>query len=120
MDIPDTVIDRAPRIGKFATIKGKRVQQMIVRFTTWGHSSIVYKAGMQTSKYHIKLDLTSKRRDLIKKVNESMSSENESFVLADINCNLCWLMKGEFLYSDDLQEFEKLRDCDSKKFRYLN
>ena len=113
VDVPDTVIDRAHRIGKLATIKGKRVKQMIVRFTTWRYRSMVYKARKQTSKYRIKLDLTRKRRDLIKKANESLVSENESFVFADINCNVCWLRKGEFLYFNDLQEFEKLRDCDS-------
>ena len=48
VDVPDTVIDRAHRIGKMAIIKGKQVKQMIVRFTTWRHKSMVYKARKQT------------------------------------------------------------------------
>jgi len=58
MDIPDTVIDGTNRIGKLATIKGKLVEQMMLTFTTWRPSSMVYKAQKQTSNYHIKLDLT--------------------------------------------------------------
>ena len=33
--IPETVIDCAHRVGKIVTVKGKKVQQMIVRMTTW-------------------------------------------------------------------------------------
>lgn len=114
VDIPDNVIDRAHRIGKLAKIEGKWVKQMIVRFTTWRHRSMVYKARKKSSKYSIKLDLTRKRRDIIKKANESLDRDNESFVFADINCNVCWFRKGEFLYFNELQDFDKLRKRESK------
>ena len=114
VDIPDNVIDRAHRIGKLAKIEGKWVKQMIVRFTTWRHRSMVYKARKKSSKYSIKLDLTRKRRDIIKKANESLDRDNELFVFADINCNVCWFRKGEFLYFNELQDFDKLRKRESK------
>ena len=112
VDIPNTVIDRAHRIGKLTTIKGKRVKQMIVRFTTWRHRSMVYRARKQSSKYNIKLDLTRKRRETIKKANDSLVRGDKSFVFADINCNICWFKNGEFLFFKDLDEFEKLRERD--------
>ena len=44
VDIPDVVIDRAHRIGRPRIVQGKRVHQVIVRFTTWRHRTLVYRA----------------------------------------------------------------------------
>ena len=59
---------------------------------------MVYKARKQSSKYHIKLDLARKRRDLLKKANELLVIENESFVFADINSNVC-VVKTELVFT---------------------
>ena len=42
VDIPDQVIDEAHRIGDIKLIEGRRYKQMIVRFTTWRHRTLVY------------------------------------------------------------------------------
>ena len=39
--VPGTVIDRAHRIGKPRIIKGRKVHQVIVCFTTWRHRILV-------------------------------------------------------------------------------
>ena len=44
VDIPETVIDRAHRVGKIVMANGRKVQQMIVRMTTWRHRTIIYNA----------------------------------------------------------------------------
>ena len=58
--IPDLVFDRADRIGKISqeTENGKTHQSIIVRFTTWRHKTIVFRARKNTRKVRIKLDLT--------------------------------------------------------------
>ena len=73
---------------------------------------MVYRAQKQSSKYNIKLDLTRKRREVIKKANDSLVRGDKSFVFAVINCNTCWFKNGEFLFFKDLDEFEKLRERD--------
>ena len=49
-EIPDTVVDRAHRIGKVIKINGVHVRQMIVRFTIWRHRTIVYNARKNSGK----------------------------------------------------------------------
>ena len=110
VDIPDSVLDRAHRIGKLVTIEGKRTKQMIVRLTTWRHRTAVYKARKKTTRYSIKLDLTRRRREIIKRANEILNDDHESFAFADTNCNLCWFRRGEFVYFNDVEDLERLRN----------
>ena len=41
VDLCDSVIDRAHRVGKVIKINGKEVRQMIIRLITWDHRTMV-------------------------------------------------------------------------------
>ena len=86
VDISDSTIDRAHRIGKR---KGSS-QQIIVRFTTHRHRTLFYKARKNIKsgpKVHI--DLTKKRFNILKDAQNFVSDqEDDIFVYADINCRL--------------------------------
>ena len=86
VDIPDTTIDRAHRIGK----RNGKNQAIIVRFTTHRHRTRFYKARKNIksgAKVHI--DLTKTRFNLLNDAQKFVSDqENDVFVYADINCRL--------------------------------
>ena len=71
VDIPDMVIDRAHRIGQIKEdLKTKKKwQTIIVRFTTWRHHSIVYRARIKSVTFKIQLDLTQRKLKLLDKAN---------------------------------------------------
>ena len=50
LDIPDTVIDRAHRIGPEYSdyITKKKCRAVIVRFTTFRHRTLIYRAREKT------------------------------------------------------------------------
>ena len=98
VDAPDVVIDRAHRIGEVKQIEGKRYKQMIVRFTTWRHRSLVYKARKESKKYRIKLDLTAAKATMLRNANEMLKSTKGAFAFADINCRLCAKIGPDFFY----------------------
>ena len=56
VDIPDAVLDRAHRNGKPKMVGKMKVHQMIVRFTTWRHRTLVYRARKNSKKYKILSD----------------------------------------------------------------
>ena len=76
VDIPDTVIDRAHRIGQAIVVAGKRTRQMIVRFTTKRHRSAVYRARKFCNQYKIRLDLTKKELDTIIKTTDMLQEKD--------------------------------------------
>ena len=78
------------------TVNGKKVQQMIVRMTTWRHWTIIYKARKNCNRYRIKLDLTKERLELLKKANELLSSDQESFAFCNYNCQPGWFDRGRY------------------------
>ena len=98
VDVPDVVIDRAHRIGEVKEIEGRRYKQMIVRFTTWRHRTLVYKARKESKKYRIKLDLTAAKATMLRKANEMLRSMKGAFAFADINCRLCAKIGPDFFY----------------------
>lgn len=106
VDIPDEVIDRAHRIGKSVMWNGKKAQQMIVRFTTWRHRTIVYQARKNSNKYRIKMDLTKERVGLLRRANEVLNSNQNSFAFCNYNCQPCWFNNGRYIYFNDLNELE--------------
>ena len=64
--IPDSVLDRAHRVGRpYINKDNEKVHPMIVRFTTWRHRTLVYNARKK-SNIRIYLDLTKQRHDLLK------------------------------------------------------
>ena len=88
VEVPDTVIDRAHRIGKPRIVKGRKVHQVIVRFTTWRHRTLVYRARKKCPNYKIKLDLTKRRIDAIQKATSFLEEKKLGFAFADINCRM--------------------------------
>ena len=107
--IPDSAIDRAHRIGQVKESEGKRFRQIIIRFTTWRHRTMVYKARKNSDKYRVRLDLTKKRIKLIGKTNEMLKGRNlNGYTFADINCRLCAKLDDGFYYFEDETEFKDL------------
>ena len=78
MHVPDTVIDRAHGIGRPkrpSEPSGKATKQVIIRFTTWRHKTIVYRARKNAPKHiRFRLDLTKKRMDLLIQAKEILSN----------------------------------------------
>lgn len=109
VDIPDSVVDRAHRIGDVTEKDGKRVRQIIVRFTTWRHRTLVYKARKKSEKYKIRLDLTRKRIKIIGRTNDILRAKKiKGFTFADVNCRLCLKLEDGFHYFEDDDEFMDL------------
>ena len=101
VDIPDSVIDRAHRIGKERedTETGKKHRAIIVRFTTWRHKTAVYRARKKCNDYKFRLDLTHRRAKLLEKANEWLKDKPSCFAMADVNCRLCLKLEdGKFYY----------------------
>ena len=103
VDIPDVVIDGAHRIGPVEKDEksNKSCQSIIVRFTTWHHRTLAYRARKNTKKFRVRLDLTRKKMKLLEKANTWLGDNDENFAFADINCRLCIRLDGEFHYFKD-------------------
>ena len=91
-DIPNTVIDRTHRIGEtyFDNKRKKNCESIIVRFTTFRHRTMVYRAKKNMkNNVRVKLDLTKKRYNLLVLANTFVANININlvkFCYADINC----------------------------------
>lgn len=81
---------------------------MIVRFTTFRHRSMIYRARKNSNQYKIKLDLTKRRMHLLKQVNEKLDKRSDSFAFCDLNCRPCWFNHGTYKYFNSMGAFEKL------------
>ncbi len=99
VDVPDTVIDRAHRIGKPKTVNGKQIRTMIVCFATWRHRTIVYRARKNSKKYKVRLDLTKPRLEKLVKLSKILEDRQLGFVFADVNCSLVAFIKDIFKLS---------------------
>ena len=90
VDIPDMVIDRAHRIGKTYTDNKtkKSCKSIIVRFTTFRHRTMVYRAKKNMkNNVRVKLDLTKKRYNLFMSANKFVANNDSvKFCYTDINC----------------------------------
>eukprot|EP00112_Aurelia_sp_Birch-Aquarium-sp1_P025219 Seg8281.1 transcript_id=Seg8281.1/GoldUCD/mRNA.D3Y31 product="hypothetical protein" protein_id=Seg8281.1/GoldUCD/D3Y31 len=110
LDVPDVVIDRAHRIGEVKEIRGKRYRQIIVRFTTWRHRTIVYRARRNSDKYKIHLDLTKKKLKLLIKANDLLEEKSLGYCYAfsDVNCRLCLNLAGKFQHFESEEQLLRL------------
>ena len=84
-DIPDVVIDRAYRIGKEYRDKRSNLscKSIIVRFSTFHHSTIFYRNRNKLQKAKVKIDLTKRWYDIY---TDAINFVKVNFVLVDINC----------------------------------
>ena len=92
VDIPENVVDRAHRIGPTYTDKksNKVCKSIIVRFTTFRHRTMFFRARKNLKKgVKVKLDLTKSRYNLLKQANEHVDEvPSIKFCYADVNCRL--------------------------------
>ena len=91
VEIPDAVIDRAHKIGKSYLDResNNEVNTVIVRFTSFRYRTLFYKARKKLSNSTIRLDLTKRRLNILKKARVKVEGNNKvKFVYADINCRL--------------------------------
>ena len=92
VEVPDNVLNRAHRIGPNYTdrITSKKCKSIIVRFTTFRHRTLFYRARKNLkSGFKVKLDLTKSRFNLLKKANNHVKEIPAiSFCYADVNCRL--------------------------------
>ena len=101
VSIPDTVIDRAHRIGNR--------NQRILRFTTLWHRILVYRARKKPeSPYKIRLDLTKKRLNTVIATTDVLQAKKLGFSFADVNCKLCAKIGDKFHYLSDEKDFKGL------------
>ena len=112
VQIPNSVIDRAHRIGRPKKPKepsGKVTQQIIIRFTIWRHKTMVYRARKKAPK-HIKfrLDLTKKRLNLLIQGNEILKPHPNWFAFADVNCRTRVKIGDKFSFFNSEEELTKL------------
>ena len=106
VDVPDTVLDRAHRIGKPKYKDGIKQQTMMVRFTTWRHRTAVYRARKKDKSVRIRLDLTKQRLDLLIKAQKVVEERDDiMYAFADVNCRLSVKHKsGKFTYFNDIED----------------
>ena len=94
LEIPDSNLDRAHRIGKsyFDKIKKVKRKSIIVRFNIFRHRALLHRAkkDIKLKKgYKIRLDLTKKRYLMLSEANKLASdNQNANFCYADVNCSL--------------------------------
>ena len=90
--VSDNVLDRAHRIGPSYTdrITNKKCNSIIVRFTTFQHRTLFYRARKKLkSEFKVKLDLTKPRFNLLKEANDHVIEiQAISFCYAGANCRL--------------------------------
>jgi len=72
---------------------------MILRFTTWRHRTMVYRARKNSGKY-------KRGSEMLEKANKLLESSETSFAFADINCNLCWFNCGTYKYFENLEDLK--------------
>ena len=91
-EIPESALDRAHRIGPTYTDNntGKKMQSIIVRFTTFRHRTFLYANRKNIkSGARIRLDLTKDRYNLLVSARKRVNNCPEvNYVYADINCRL--------------------------------
>ena len=110
-DIKEMHLDRAHRVGKpFVDEDGMRKQQIIVKFTTWHHRTLFYRARKKLETAKVFLDLTQTKFKLLKCSQAKVrGSDKIDFVFADINCALCARMKnGAFKYFNTEDQLDKI------------
>ena len=92
VDIPESAIDRAHRIGSryLDASSNNYYKSIIIRFTTFRHRTMFYRAKNKLKRgVRIKLDLTKSRYALLKRVNDYVTQvPSIKFCYADVNCRL--------------------------------
>ena len=89
--VPENVLDCAHRIRPIYTdrVSKKKCKIIIVRFTTFCHRTVFYRARKNLKSAKVKLDVTKSRFDLLKIANNHVKEIPAiNFYYADVNCCL--------------------------------
>ena len=114
LDIPSCCVDRAHRIGKpFKRKDGTVAHTVIVKFSTWRHRTLFYRARrneyFKKKKLQTYIDLTKHRLNILNEAKAKVDTcGNVDYVFANVNCQLCIKFKN----SDQLYFFNDLDDLD--------
>ena len=112
--VPDNVLDRAHRTGPnyMDRITSEKCKSIILRFTTFRHRTLFYRARKNLkSRFIVKLDLAKSRFNLLKKANDHVKKIRAiSFCYADVNCH--FRVKFHDAKQEDIffSTFDELRD----------
>ena len=114
VDIPESVIDRAHRIGSryLDASSNNCYKSIIVYFTTFRHRTMFYRAKNKLKRgVRIKLDLTKSRYALLKRANDHVKEvPSIKFCYADVNCRLKVKFNDENQKDIFFSSFDDLRD----------
>ena len=91
VNIPDSCLDRAHRIGKPYFDKDRtKHQSIIVRFSTFRHRTLLYRGRKKIkNNVKIKLDLTKNNYSLLNKARGLLEDRDDfKYAFADVNCRL--------------------------------
>ena len=111
IEIPDSVIDRAHRIGPVRKDSdNNKTQSIIVRFSTFRHRTRLYRARKTLKSARVRLDLTKIRYKLLGDARMMVEKNPKvSFVYADINCRLRLRpMKGDDISFESMEELDEI------------
>ena len=96
VELPEDATDRAHRIGKKydveveqedGTVKGVTKQQVIVRFSSWKHRTLVYRNRKKSKNLRVKIDLTKRRLALLSHARDiTKGIERTEYVFCEVNC----------------------------------
>ena len=112
VDIPESVIDGAHRIGSryLDTSSNNYCKIIIIRFTTFRQRTMFYRAKYKLKRgLRIKLDLTKSRYDLSKRANVK-EVPSIKFCYEDINCCMKVKPNDENQKDNFFSSFDDLRD----------
>ena len=94
----------------------KKCKSIIVRFTTFRHRTLFYRARKNLKSAKVKLDLTKSRFDLLKRANNHVKEIRAiNFCYADVNCRLRVKFhdeKQEDIFFSTFQELCDIIDCE--------
>ena len=109
----DMVVDRVHRIGRIYKdhTSNKNCKGIIVRFTTFRHKAMLYRARSKLKRVKVRLDLTKSRYDLLNNASNHVKEiPTIRFCCVAVICRLKVKFTGEdqdnvfFLSMDELRD----------------
>ena len=70
-------------------MKSKMRQQVIVRFTSWTHKTLMYKNCKKSKNFRFNIDLTKRRLGLLSHIRQLIKDyQGIDYAFSDVNCRL--------------------------------